>query len=168
MHGDSRDYSPLANQAYAGAGAEGVDGLSPEHKDGLDPGISPDVGSGRDTRPPARGKRSSAGRPTEGIFIGLALCAVTSTAWRKRQSRISAPMLANAALYEVVSLPPFQSERGPAVGLGDGVWRAGGAAQSTCSRPIFIACPTLWPFAPSSNPGTRCSSPRRGMRWIPK
>jgi hypothetical protein len=155
MHGDARDYSALANQAYAGPVPTELMNYLQQHKDGLIPEFRlmwetagyKTAGTWEDVFGP--------GAATEGIFMAWHYARYLDRVAAAGKAEYPLPMLANAALYEVVKLPPFQPSGGRPWDLVMDVWRAGAPridmlSPDIYSLPYYVAfCDK---FAQSGNP----------------
>ena len=117
MHGDSRDRSPAANQAFAGPVPEGVDGLPSAAQGHPDSGVSQGVGGGRlqDIRDLGRGVRPEQGDGWD--FHGLALCALHQPGGGGGQSRMPACRCSSTRRCTELEMDP-----NPPAAAGPGTW----------------------------------------------
>ena len=137
MHADSRDRSPLANQAYAGPVPKELMDYLQQHKNSLIPEFrqmweaagSKTTGTWEEVFGPGAG--------TEGIFMAWGYARYMDRVAEAGKAEYPLPMFANAALYGVPKQPQFVPSGGRPWDLVMDVWRAGAPR-------IDMLCPDIY------------------------
>ena len=125
MHGDSRDRSPAANQAFAGPAPKELMDYLQQHKDTLMPDFSKVWAANGSKTSGTWEEVFGQGRVTDGIFMAWQYARYLGRVAEAGKAECPVPMFVNAALYGIGNGPQPGSGGRPWDLVMD-VWKAGG------------------------------------------
>jgi len=125
MHGDSRDRSPAANQAFAGPVPKELMDYIQQHKDTLNPDFAKVWGAGGSKTSGTWEEVFGQSKVTDGIFMAWYYARYIGHIAAAGKAECPVPMFVNAALYGIGNGPQPASGGRPWDTVMD-VWKAGG------------------------------------------